>query len=768
MNSQTPLQHALELCNIGWHLFPCRSNKKPYTSNGMKAATNDPDQIKQWWKAYPNALIGVYCERSGIFALDIDKDQKNDIDGFRSLAELIETAGTGQALLPMVGPVQTTPRGGQHYIFKMPDGVKIPNTAGRLGRGLDLRSNGYICTGAGYTWMPGHEPASSEVKEAPGWLLEKIQDLSEKAYSNARLDGQAYFQRVGNIKTEADYRVRRALSKATVGSRNDMGFWLACQLRDAGIAQVDAEQFLITYAMCVPGKKYTEKEAINSLRSAYRAAPREPAKGVNLDTITTNTDYKMVSSENATSNYSSANYLPEELTTTTPTPGNLGLDDIGNGQRFVWRHGQNLRWVKEWGWLTWNGKVWELDRGLVMLWCKETARSILAEAASSEDDDNRIALSKHARASSSQARLDAMATLAQSEPGINAKPSEFDCDPWLLNCQNGIVDLKNGALLPHDPAAMMTKITACDYDPTATAPLWITFLQRIFAGDYDLIHFVQKAVGYSLTGTTIEQALFFLYGRGANGKSTFAGIVQDLLGDYGMKSRAETLMLRNHDIIPEEVAQLDGVRFMLAAELGEGQRLNESLIKDLTGGDKLRARLLHKNSFEFLPTAKPWLYGNHKPSIRGTDEGIWRRVKLIPFTITIPDKERDKTLPKKLHVELPGILAWAVRGCMAWQAEGLGDPQAITEATKEYRVEQDILAAFLDEKCIITPDAEVTAGALYTEYKQWAEDTGIQPLSRINFSRQLEERGFTTSKRESGTGRHVYVGLGLFTQDSFL
>jgi putative DNA primase/helicase len=754
------LDQALALADLGFSVFPCNPDKTPRTRSGFKLATTDPAIIQSWGAKWAGGLIGIACAPSGIFALDIDT--KNGTPGFGSLAELIDTAGEGQPLAPVTGPIQSTPSGGAHYLYKLPHGVKIPNTAGKLAPGLDLRSDGYICTGPGYTWQPGHEP-ETPLTEAPAWLLAEIDKLTPKKQPTPATIAQAK-KYSDDPQEKGNYWLGKALAQAYEGNRNDTAFRMGQQLRDAGLPLPEAERIACDYAAQVPGDDFTEAEALEAIRSAYRGTQREPARKISGG----NGNKPQTQGAQMASYTTPETEQRPELKPTDPTPGDLDLNDIGNGLRLAWRHGHRLRYVSEWGWLAWDGKTWQKDRGETAEACKETARSIFAEAAACEDDPRRATIAKFAAVTSNLWKWQAMEKSASSLPTISARPDQFDTNPWLLNCQNGILDLKTGELQPHDPAAMLSKITGTDYDPGGRCPLWLAFLDRVFSGDQELINFVQKATGYSLAGNTGEQLLFFLYGHGANGKSTFTGAIQDVMGSYSRKVRAEALMTRRSDAIPEEVAQLAGVRLALAAELGEGQRLNESLVKDLTGGDRLSARLLHKNSFEFIPIAKMWLYGNHKPTVKGTDEGIWRRVKLIPFTVTIPPEERDKNLPEKLRAELPGILAWAVRGCLAWQREGLDLPQAVKAATDDYRAEQDTLAAFLSECCVINSLASVTAGDLYTAYKAWAEQSGLNPISKIALSRQLSERGLSATGRQAGTGRAVYTGLGLLAEREIL
>jgi P4 family phage/plasmid primase-like protien len=720
----------------------------------MKDASTDQAQVNTWWARWPDALIGVYCEKSGFFAVDLDN--KAGANGALSWTRLVEEHGAGQDVAP--GPVQRTVNGGIHALFRLPgDELKIPNNAGKLAPGVDLRSNGYICTGGPYTWQPGHGP-DSPLPEAPAWLLDLIRNLRKSKPAAP-----------GPVTTPSPdagaYWLRYYLQRATPGNRNEHGFSLGCQLRDSGVSLAEAESIAVQYARGVPGDGYTEGEALASVRSAYNGSRREAARLPGL----------AMGSNGHGTNTAARAYLhnPIDLSAAPEgdsTPGQIptlgSLTDTANAARLAGHYGDQLRWVPEWGWIPWDGKRWAIDQEeIAMKYAKATARSIYTEAAQAEDDSRARDLASWAGKSLNRSRLDSMLYLAK--PELQARPENFDADPWLLNVANGILDLRTGQLKPHDKSSMLTKITGIEYNPAAGCPTWERFLDRIFRGDRLLTEFIRRAVGYSLTGDTSEQVFFFCYGLGANGKSTFANAIHDLLSEYAMKARAEALMIRRFDSIPEETAQIAGVRFLLAAELGEGQRLNEPLIKDLTGGDKLRARLLYRKSFEFYPIAKVWLYGNHKPVIHGSDEGIWRRPKLIPFEVTIPEAERDKRLPEKLRAELPGILAWAVRGCLDWQRQGLNPPAIVNTATAEFRAEQDIIGQFIDDCCIQSNLARVTAGALYGAYKTWCEAGGMTPKINVVFSRQLAERGIITEKdsegknRRDASGRAYYLGIGL-------
>lgn len=438
------------------------------------------------------------------------------------------------------------------------------------------------------------------------------------------------------------------------------------------------------------------------------------------------------------------------------------LTDMGNAQRLVAQFGHGLRYCHAWGkWLVWDGRRWKIDEtGGVVRCAKETVRAIFEEAATCEHDEQAKALAKYALKSQAEARIKAMIGLAESEPGIPVTPDQLDASPWLLCVVNGVVDLRTGELRDHARDDLITKWAPVVYDPSATCPTWLAFLDRIMDGSEHLLTFLRRVAGYSLTGSTAERALFFLYGVGANGKSTFLETLRATLGDYAMRTPTETLLARPEGSIPNDVARLKGARFVAASEAEEGKRLAEALVKALTGGDTISARFMRGEWFDFRPEFKLWLATNHKPIIRGTDKGIWDRIRLIPFEVRIPEAEQDKSLPTKLLSELEGILAWAIRGCLEWQREGLSIPDEVKSATDAYRTEMDTLAAFLNDRCILGLDEHVSAKALYEAYKAWCEASGERPVTQRMLGTRLREREFQ-SRRAGANGGYVWSGLGL-------
>ncbi len=433
--------------------------------------------------------------------------------------------------------------------------------------------------------------------------------------------------------------------------------------------------------------------------------------------------------------------------------------DLGNARRFAIQHRHRLRYVEQLGgWHVNDTRRWQRDdTGEVFRLWEETGRSIYQEAALAPDRKQREHLSAWARKSEGRSRVEAAIALARHQAGIAARAIDFDRDPWLLNVLNGTYDLRTGSLRPHDGGDLITKLAPVAFDPDAGAPLFGAMLVRIFAGRQTLIRFVQRFVGHALTGLTTEQVLLLLHGVGANGKSTFVEIVRALLGDYAQTADFGTFLARDQAGVRNDLARLVGARLVSAVEMSRGGRLDESVVKQVTGGDMITARFLFREHFEFRPAFKLVLVSNHKPKIRGTDYAIWRRVRLVPFEVIIPADERD---PQLLHrivtAELPGVLNWALEGCRLWQAEGLGEPDEIKAATAEYRQEQDILAPFLADRCVEEPDAEATASALYSAFKRWADEAGERAVSQRTFGEWLRERGFRSHHTKTG---NVWVGL---------
>lgn len=338
----------------------------------------------------------------------------------------------------------------------------------------------------------------------------------------------------------------------------------------------------------------------------------------------------------------------------------------------------------------------------------------------------------------------------------------FDHDQSLLGVENGVVELKAGIFRQARPEDLLYRSTHITYDPAATCPRWIRFLDEIFSGDEDIISWIKRAIGYSLTGSTREQCLFIMFGGGENGKSTFAGILSRLLGDYAISAASSTFKVKKlQDGIPNDIARMRGARIVTSIEIGEGAQLDEERIKNLTGEDIVHGRFLYQEGFDFVPECKFWIAANHKPTIKGTDWAIWRRLRLIPFNVKFPREIRDNLLGEKLRSELPGILNWAVEGCLEWQTDGLGTPDVISTATEAYREEQDVVSRFICERCEIDASESVLSEELFTDYTEWCNGSGEKPLSRYGFGLKLREHGFESKKSSGGPNRMKWTWLGI-------
>jgi P4 family phage/plasmid primase-like protien len=448
-----------------------------------------------------------------------------------------------------------------------------------------------------------------------------------------------------------------------------------------------------------------------------------------------------------------------------PAPKIQHLTDIGNGQRFAAMHAGKVVYMPSRGWLAYEAAcgAWRPNERAVARLAKATALSWYATAAGCEDGDVRSPVLKHARASESAQKIAATLKMAESELAFEAEPQDFDAHPFLLNTPTCVVDLRNGERLPHDPELRFTQVAGASYEPEAECPLWLAHLERIFAGDAELIGFLQRFFGYCLTGRTGEQVICIFHGNGANGKSVTTETLRAVLGDYAASVDPRSLAISRHDGPRTDLARLAGARFVTAAESSADTQLDEALVKAATGGEPLTVRHLYKDPFEYVPQFKVVLSTNHKPEITGTDLGIWRRVRLVPFDVTIPEREQDRDLPTKLQTELPGILSWMVRGCIVWQEKGLEAPAAVLEATAGYRAEQDVVGRFLGECSTPDRDAAVAVRLVYQAYKVWAGHAGETALTEQRFRTALREHGVRLDGLESRTNRLLCWGIRLAT-----
>lgn len=622
---------------------------------------------------------------NGLVVLDLDvKDGK---DGARALAQKLGAQINGHAgleavrelvrlgHLPMT-PMVLTRSGGVHVYFAHPGGVDVPNSAGTIAEGVDVRGDG------GYVIAPPSEgyrpwiPDSTPLAPCPPWI--------PRAASK-----------------------RSIPREPRIGERNTALFRVACSARARGL----------------------------DVRAAVEEANErciEPLGDDEIDRIV-----------------ESAERYREGATNT----------DAGNARRLVGRHGEDLRHATGLGWLVWDGSRFRRDAtGEIERRAKETARAIYVEASQVEDPDARKRLATWAHQSESAARLGAMIALARSEEGVAVDAASLDADPWALNCTNVTVDLRTGESRAQRRDELISRCTGVAYDASAACPTFDRFLARVLP-DAELRRFLQRWAGYSLTASTREHALAFLVGLGANGKSVLTNALRSVAGEYACKAPAGLLLTARGERHPTETMTLFGARLALCSEVPLEATWNEALVKDLTSEDPITARYIRENNVTWTPTHKLWIAGNHRPRVIGRDEGIWRRLRVVPFDVVIPPEERDRELGRKLEAEREGILAWCVRGAVDWYAHGLGDPPAVTQATAAYKAEEDSLAPFFEERCEIGPALSCGARELYSAYQGWTLGAGERAMTQQKFGRALSDRGFPEGPRDPVTRRTTRLGI---------
>jgi putative DNA primase/helicase len=409
---------------------------------------------------------------------------------------------------------------------------------------------------------------------------------------------------------------------------------------------------------------------------------------------------------------------------------------------FAEAYQKDLRFVPPWNrWMIYDGKRWQQDD---VLTAYDRARGICREFAAASNESER------ARAGiASAATVGAIERLARCDRRLVATPDQWDREPFYLNTPAGIVNLRTGATYNHFPDYYMTKMTAVA--PGGDCPLWLTFLDRVTDGNVEFQQFLARMFGYAATGSTKEHALFFGYGQGGNGKSVLFNTVSSVLGDYAKTAPIETFTASGFERHPTDLAGLRGARMVAAIETEEGRQWAEAKIKSLTGGDRISARFMRQDFFEYTPQFKLIIAGNHKPSFRNIDEAIQRRFNLLPFNVTIPAAERDPDLPEKLKAEWPGILSWIIKGCQEWQETGLRPPEIVTRATAEYLDQQDNLTAWMREDCQVGPEYSGGAVALFKSWTAWALASGIPPGKRSSFLDSLRSKGFFDRHTNTGT-----------------
>lgn len=593
---------------------------------------------------------------------------------------------------------------------------------------------------------------------------ESIKPLHEKYIGGGR-EPQAKIRPAVSLSSADD------IVKAAAGAKNGGKFVALYGGDTAGYtSSSEADMALCSILAFWTGCDASKMDVIFRSSGLMREKWDRPQSGSTYGALTIQKAIAGCSQVYSPKNSYSASFKQGEVNAQTEQTGQrlYSFDDTGNAQRFVDLFGDKVRYCyTDKRWLWYDGRKWCTDMtGAVKrladkaVACMSAELKVYEQTDADEGTDMAKAFEKHMKSSRSNKSKNAM--LNEVMHHVPILPSQLDRYKAALNTPGGVIDLKSGALAPHDPKNYFTKITAVEYSENADCPRWTAFLDDIFGGDKDLIRYVQKAVGYSLTGATSEQCAFFLYGTGRNGKSTFIDIIRDIFGDYAANIQPETIMARSNQstAINSDIARLKGARLVTSVEPNEGVRINEGLLKQLTGDDTVTARKLYGDEFEFKPEFKLWMVTNHKPVIRGTDTGIWRRIHMIPFTVQIPEEKIDRRLKYKLSAELTGIFRWAVEGCLLWQKEGLKMPRAVLEEVREYRREMDVISAFVEDKCTVGKGLSVKSSQLFAAYLNWAEQNNEYRMSSTKFGMELAKR----FEKVKGRGCNYYSGITLDEQ----
>jgi putative DNA primase/helicase len=767
----------LELTNrpqwVGWKYVTRPGDDKPtkrlYSPvTGFAASHADPDTWGSFSEAY-NALAGpdsqwdgagfVFAEDDPYVGVDLDKVRDPNTGGLIPGAQEVVDAFEGAYIEP--SPSET----GVHIIAK----GHIPFENGKTGTnkkfvGGKTRIEAYnslrffTVTGKGNkvdsiahkqdeldhlynTYLrPTERVPSIPVSPSKNGVGPTDEQILQRL--SAEKNGKASRLLKGDIEgyesmSEADLALCSKIAFYTGGVEQIERIWLSSGLMRGKLDRTDYVDDTVKKAMKPSGERFDW----NALQA--RALPYEP----------------------------STNGTKE-----SDTPRFYTKTDTGNAERLVDTFGHEIRWVEEWKtWVVWDRKRWIKDSGLSLVkMAGVVARNIHKEAAETVDTAEQRAISKWAFQSQNEGKINSMISIARSY--VRMKAEKFDTDPWLLNVQNGTLDLRTEELREHNPSDYLTKITPGKYDPHAEAPRFERFLSEVFCNDQELSTFVQRFAGYTLTGSTRERCMAILYGsRGRNGKTSLVELFQHVLGDYAKNTDTETVLTKKYSGISNDVAALAGARFVSAAEIEAGRQLAEAKVKNLTGSDTVTARFLHAEFFDFKPQFKLWLSTNNKPEIKGKDDAIWDRIKLIPFAMRFEGENLDINLPEKLRKETDGVLAWMVRGCIDWQQHGLGSAKAVDTATADYREEMDDLAGFIEERCVIEEGQVTDFKNLYSTYLQWAATEGVEELSRKAFGKALTDRGVMG---DTGTGnkkirrgitlRTVTTNTGVKDEDPFV
>jgi putative DNA primase/helicase len=749
--SKSVLHAALDYASRGWHVFPVqigtkRSHKSAARSNGRNwGASTDPDEIRNDWRQWPDANVGITTgEASGIFVIDLDTPEGHDgKDGIGTFSKWIEEYGE----LPQTTKARS-PSGGSHIFFKWPKNLVVKTNSGKLAPGIDVRGQGGMVMGVPsvrkdgrYTWET--TPDQCEPAECPQWLLDKIVKAQARWISSS-------------VNTHGKFQPSDPVwdwfkASGFLGSAQSDGWWqIQCPWSNEH-SDDDIRAYYLPRGgpnvrrgfNCFHSHPHTIDDLLQWVEE--RGGPVVDVE----DRGTWQPRHRPVEADGL----NEANQIELNQDALAKMMGERGWD-------------QDARYVVAWKkWVFWDGTRWCVDENLQWMnrtreFLREIAAEMMMQAEAMGEGLSRSAANKLAKDTkrSGDKLLDkhmicAVETLARSNPASAAAPEVFDADLMLLGTPGGTVDLRSGVLRPAERSELITKMASVTPADEGSVPrLWLEFLNQIFEGDQEIIAFMQRFAGYALTGQTSEHKLIFLYGGGRNGKSVYLNTLHKIWGDYVRKAPSSTFLNSQQERHPTDVAGLQGARLVVGSELPVGKTWDESMIKDLTGGDVMTARYMRGDFFDFEPQLTLMIAGNNQPSFRGVDEAIRARVVLVPFNVTIPKARQDPDLPNKLMAEAPGILRWAITGAVQWQQQGLNVPPIISKASSEYFDDEDIVARFLEDKTENVPDNFVSSSTLYCCFKGWCAGEGLILFAQRTLIKDIRRRGYAASKSGNSRG----------------
>lgn len=734
MNS---LQSTALALSTRFSVFPLQANgKKPSTLHGQNDATQDSRIIKSWWLNNPSANIGIACEPSGLYVIDIDCGPgKNGQESWDKLVAKHDHVPTYTV---------RTPSGGLHYYYASDEGLK--NTASSIGEHIDTRGNGYVVgPGSVINGVTYEVIEDIPIAPLPQWIANAVYTKEKVRVSAAVVPAQRTIAKDDEFDGEP---AGRWVTKTRVDV-------LVSELRKAplGKGNVEAARISFMVGQYVGAGQISLEDAEKALTKAVShwtwVAPQD--KAVMLGTISR--------SLQAGAGVPKSWKIPNRTKGEEKHRGQLRM-----AHRMAHGFSDELRNIHGLGWHVWDGSRWSKTlSGEPTRYANATldqAIEDLKELRGSTADD----LWKDVKSCQSNTGLQGMVKLAGDLLPLATAAKDVDGHPTLINLPGGTLDLDTVQIRPHERDDLITKVTNAD-PGIAGQKVWDDFILRILP-DKDVRDFVQRLLGQSLLGQVLDQHLPIFTGTGANGKGTLKDAVMYALGEYAVEIDPRILMAAKYEQHPTEMMEFKGRRLMFSSETERGHRLAEAKMKRLTGGDHIQGRYMGKDYVSFKPSHTLILLTNHLPEVSGDDAAIWRRVLVVPFDVVIPEAERDPSLPHRLELAAPAVMAWLVEGYREYLKWGLKPPDAVRLRTDAYRKDSDVLGRFIAEECLVGPGYTGKASILYDRYTRWADNEGLrkdQVMSSVIFARSLAERGYT--KKRHKTQGQIYSGIGVLVED---